>query len=63
MSSSDDEEALQEINVDFEFFNPRESDFHSTKLFLTQLFSTDADQLSLSELAQLIVQQTFLGSM
>ncbi|EWC47978.1 hypothetical protein DRE_02860 [Drechslerella stenobrocha 248] len=56
----DDEKEL--INVDFEFFDPQEHDFHGIKLLLRQLFDADATLLDLSALTELILAQKLVGS-
>ncbi|KAI9592839.1 p21-C-terminal region-binding protein-domain-containing protein [Syncephalis fuscata] len=50
------------INVDFEFFDPRPSDFHVVKRFLAQLFGPDQELLALSALADMTVEQRLLGT-
>ncbi|KAJ1650393.1 Mss4p nuclear export [Dispira simplex] len=62
-SGSDSDNAMEEvINVDFEFFDPRESDYHSIKQFLNQHFGEDGETLELSGLADLIVKQPLIGT-
>ena len=58
--SSDDGAEL--INVDFEWFDPQEIDFHGLKLLLRQLFDADNQLFDLSELVNLILSQPLLGS-
>lgn len=55
--SEDDEdgEAFESINVDFEFFNPQEKDFHGLKALLKTLL--DGEQYSCSELVDAIIEQ------
>lgn len=50
------------VNVDFEWFDPSEIDFHGLKVLLRQLFDTDAQIFDLSALADLILSQPLLGS-
>lgn len=50
------------VNVDFEWFDPSEIDFHGLKILLRQLFDTDAQEFDLSALADLILSQPLLGS-
>ncbi|CAJ0755419.1 10877_t:CDS:2, partial [Entrophospora sp. SA101] len=50
------------INVDFDFFDPKDSDFHSIKTLLKQLFSSDSELFELSELTELIVNQPSVGT-
>ncbi|KAF9918933.1 Mss4p nuclear export [Linnemannia zychae] len=58
-SGSDGEDI---INVDFEFFDPKEIDFHAIKNLLNQYFASDAILFALSELADLIVAQSNVGT-
>ncbi|KAF3934374.1 hypothetical protein ABW19_dt0209769 [Dactylella cylindrospora] len=55
-------EETELINVDFEFFDPQEHDFHGIKLLLRQLFDADSALLDLSALTDLILQQKLVGS-
>ena len=50
------------LNVDFEFFDPQELDFHGIKVLLQQLFDVDATLFDLSAVADLILSQPLLGS-
>ncbi|KAI1315035.1 Mss4p nuclear export [Mortierella claussenii] len=50
------------INVDFEFFDPKEIDFHAVKNLLGQYFASDAILFGLSELSELIVSQSIVGT-
>ncbi|KAF9115953.1 Mss4p nuclear export [Mortierella sp. AM989] len=50
------------INVDFEFFDPKENDFHAVKNLLGQYFSSDSILFGLSELSELIVSQPNVGT-
>ncbi|KAF9209590.1 Mss4p nuclear export [Haplosporangium sp. Z 27] len=50
------------INVDFEFFDPKENDFHAVKNLLGQYFASDAILFALSELSELIVSQPNVGT-
>ncbi|KAF9584107.1 Mss4p nuclear export [Lunasporangiospora selenospora] len=59
-SGSDGEEDI--INVDFEFFDPKEDDFHAVKNLLGQHFASDALLFALSELADLVVSQANVGT-
>ncbi|KAF3915167.1 hypothetical protein ABW20_dc0104646 [Dactylellina cionopaga] len=60
MSDSSSERDL--INVDFEFFDPQEHDFHGIKQLLRQLFDADSVLLDLSALTDLILEQKLVGS-
>ncbi|KAF9271334.1 Mss4p nuclear export, partial [Mortierella alpina] len=50
------------INVDFEFFDPKEMDFHAVKNLLNQYFASDAILFALSELSEMIVSQANVGT-
>ncbi|ESZ95923.1 hypothetical protein SBOR_3736 [Sclerotinia borealis F-4128] len=58
-SGSDGEDIL---NVDFEWFNFREIDFHGVKSLIRQLFDVDGQLLDLSGLADEVVRQGTVGS-
>ncbi|KAF9083832.1 Mss4p nuclear export [Mortierella sp. GBA35] len=58
-SGSDGEDI---INVDFEFFDPKDIDFHAIKNLLGQYFSSDAILFNLSELSDMITFQSNVGS-
>ncbi|KAM0162349.1 hypothetical protein ACHAQE_003789 [Botrytis cinerea] len=58
-SGSDGEDIL---NVDFEWFNFREIDFHGVKSLIRQLFDVDSQLLDLSGLADEVVKQDTIGS-
>jgi protein BCP1 len=57
---AEDDEGL--IHVDFEFFDPRASDFLALKRLLSQLFQDDGQNFRLDELAELIISQPLLGT-
>lgn len=50
------------LNVDFEFFDPQELDFHGIKVLLQQLFDVDSTVFDLSAVTDLILSQPLLGS-
>ncbi|KAF4549345.1 putative p21-C-terminal region-binding protein [Elsinoe fawcettii] len=50
------------LDVDFEWFDPEEHDFHGLKALLRQLLDADATLFDLSALADLILSQPHLGS-
>ncbi|KAJ3217247.1 Mss4p nuclear export [Dinochytrium kinnereticum] len=50
------------IDVDFDFFDPREIDFHGLKSLLRQTFLYDADRFDLSGMADAIISQPHIGS-
>ena len=51
----DDKDAFKEVNVDFEFFDPKEIDFHGLKALLGTYI--DGGSLDTSELADTIIAQ------
>ena len=59
--SGDDEdgEAFDSINVDFEFYDPQEKDFHGLKALLHTYL--DGEQYNCSELVQAIIEQASAG--
>lgn len=63
-SSSSDESDTQDniVDVEFEFFDPAEIDFHGIKNLLRQLLDVDATLFDISALTDLIIQQKLLGS-
>ncbi len=50
------------LDVDFEWFDPQEIDFHGLKTLLRQLFDVDHELFDLSALSTLILSQPLLGS-
>ncbi|ANB12633.1 Bcp1p [Sugiyamaella lignohabitans] len=58
----DDDEEEEIVNVDFDYFDIKEIDFHATKNLLRQLLDADAVEFDLSALADLIITQSSLGS-
>ncbi|KAK0636877.1 p21-C-terminal region-binding protein-domain-containing protein [Bombardia bombarda] len=61
--SSDSDDDMEMVNVDFELFNyDSQIDFHGVKTLLRQLFDTDAQLFELSALSDLIVEQNTIGS-
>lgn len=56
------DENSEVVNVDFEWFDPQEIDFHGIKLLLRQLFDVDSDLFDISALSELIISQAHLGS-
>ena len=64
LSSSSDSESDAEttIGVDFEFFSPRELDFHGIKTLFAQLFSNETEQIQINALVEIILNQKTVGS-
>ncbi|KAJ2665565.1 Mss4p nuclear export [Coemansia sp. RSA 1200] len=64
-SSSDGDSSDNEgstVDVDFEFFEPSEIDFHGLKSLLTSAFGDDAQDFDISGLADLVLEQSEVGS-
>ncbi|MEW5301773.1 MAG: hypothetical protein WDW36_004611 [Sanguina aurantia] len=57
---NEDEDAYKEINVDFEFFDPKEIDFLGLKSLLTSYL--DGQQYDCSGLVDTIINQTSVGT-
>jgi hypothetical protein len=58
-----DDEDLEMLDVDFEFFEFKpDIDFHGLKSLCRQLFDIDAQLFDLSALVDLILSQTAIGS-
>ncbi|KAF9161689.1 Mss4p nuclear export [Actinomortierella ambigua] len=60
--SGSDGEGEEIINVDFEFFDPKEIDFHAVKNLLSQYFASDAILFQTSELSDMIIKQANVGT-
>lgn len=56
--SSGDAEQFSDIDVEFDFLDPVDGDYHAIKRLLTQLFDTDSDNLPLGSIADLIIDQS-----
>lgn len=50
------------MNVDFDFFNPRPTDYAALRRLLGQLFQGDADRLQTHQLTDLIIAQPLVGT-
>ncbi|KAJ3021638.1 Mss4p nuclear export [Thoreauomyces humboldtii] len=61
-SASEDVGDQETVDVDFEFFDPKEIDFHGIKSLLRQTFANDADVMPASALAEIIIAQAAVGS-
>eukprot|EP00842_Homolaphlyctis_polyrhiza_P003734 jgi/Hompol1/4361/HPOL_003595-RA len=58
----DDEDEVDTINVDFDFNDIKEIDFHGIKTLLNQVFGADIEQLDASAIADLLIEQKHIGS-
>lgn len=57
------DEDIDMLNVDFEWFDPQPAvDFHGLKTLCRQLFDVDSELFNLSELVELIISQSLVGS-
>ncbi|EJD55116.1 hypothetical protein AURDEDRAFT_109577 [Auricularia subglabra TFB-10046 SS5] len=61
-SNDSDDEGGGIVQVDFEFFDPNANDYHALKNLLNQLFQSDAQELAVEALADLLVAQTLVGT-
>ncbi|PVU86056.1 hypothetical protein BB559_006690 [Furculomyces boomerangus] len=61
-NESGDENDMDVVDVDFDFFDPKEIDFHAIKRMLISSFGDDHDAFDTSELADIIVKQKLIGS-
>jgi len=61
-NEEDSSPEMEIIDVDFEFFDPAEIDYHAIKRLLRQLFQVDAELFHLNELTELILSQPLLGT-
>ncbi|KAI5815332.1 p21-C-terminal region-binding protein-domain-containing protein [Pyronema omphalodes] len=62
-NSDSDDEDMDIVNVDFEWFDPQPAhDFHGIKTLLRQLFDADSTLFDLSALTDLILSQPLLGT-
>lgn len=50
------------MDVDFDFYNPDEIDYHAIKKLLTQLFSSDAELLNLGDFADIMIEENQVGT-
>ncbi|OJJ37367.1 hypothetical protein ASPWEDRAFT_170850 [Aspergillus wentii DTO 134E9] len=62
VGEEDSDEDIDMVNVEFEWFDPQEVDFHGLKNLLRQLFDADSQIFDMSALADLILSQPLLGS-
>lgn len=59
----DSDDGLQDIvDVDFDFYNPDEIDYHAIKKLLSQLFSSDAELLNLGDFADIMIEENQVGT-
>ncbi|TIC18922.1 hypothetical protein E3Q13_01584 [Wallemia mellicola] len=58
----EDDEDNEIVNVDFDFFNIDEIDYHAVKHLLVQLFHSDSQDLELHTLTDLILSQSGVGT-
>ncbi|ORX47032.1 hypothetical protein DM01DRAFT_1339334 [Hesseltinella vesiculosa] len=62
--SDDDSDGSEKdiVDVDFDFYNPEEIDYHAMKRLLTQLFSSDADLVGLGDIVDIIIEENHVGT-
>ncbi|KAG2208539.1 hypothetical protein INT47_010235 [Mucor saturninus] len=59
----DSDDGLQDIvDVDFDFYNPDDIDYHALKKLLTQLFASDAEMLELGDFADILIEENQVGT-
>ncbi|KAJ8328850.1 Mss4p nuclear export [Batrachochytrium dendrobatidis] len=62
-SNEDDSDGEKEtVDVDFDFNDPKEIDFHGIKTLLQQTFVEEADRVDVSAFSDLIISQKSVGS-
>lgn len=58
---SDNESTISNVQVDLEFADFNDQDFHGLKSLFKQLFSNDHQEINLSSLSNQVVEHPFLG--
>lgn len=48
--------------MDFDFFNPESVDYHALKRLLNQLFSSDAEDLNVGEIVDIMLEENHVGT-
>ncbi|KAI8372784.1 p21-C-terminal region-binding protein-domain-containing protein [Radiomyces spectabilis] len=62
-SNEDSDDSLKEIvDVDFDFFNPDEIDYHALKRLLGQLFSSDAELMEVGDIVDILLEENHVGT-
>ncbi|KAI8330652.1 p21-C-terminal region-binding protein-domain-containing protein [Chlamydoabsidia padenii] len=62
-SDEDSDGTLQDIiDVDFDFYNPEEVDYHALKRLLGQLFSSDVELIQVGDLVDIIIEENQVGT-
>ncbi|OMJ13912.1 Protein bcp1 [Smittium culicis] len=61
-NDSGDSSDMDIVNVDFDFFDPKDIDFHAIKRMMATMFGDDQELFNTSELAELITEQKLIGS-
>lgn len=62
LTFNQDSESEEIVNVDFDYFDPGEIDFHAIKNLLRQLLDTDSTLFDLSSISDMIISQGAMGS-
>jgi protein BCP1 len=62
VENEEEDDAPEIVDVDFDFFDPKEVDFHAIKNLLRQLLDSDCDSFELSTLADIILDGTSRGT-
>ncbi|TPX32901.1 hypothetical protein SmJEL517_g04069 [Synchytrium microbalum] len=58
----DDEQDEELIDVDFDFYNPKDIDYHGLKSLLGQTFANDSHLVNVGDMAELIISQPNVGT-
>ncbi|CDH50009.1 protein bcp1 [Lichtheimia corymbifera JMRC:FSU:9682] len=61
-SESDSDAAPDIVDVDFDFFNPEQIDYHALKRLFGQLFSTDAELINLGDIVDILLEENHVGT-
>ncbi|KAF7730572.1 Mss4p nuclear export [Apophysomyces ossiformis] len=64
VSSSDESDGAPQdiVDVDFDFYNPEEIDFHALKRLLSQLFSSDSELINISDIVDILIEENHVGT-
>ncbi|KAI7849048.1 p21-C-terminal region-binding protein-domain-containing protein [Circinella umbellata] len=60
--SSDNEGPQDIVDVDFDFYNPDQTDYQALKRLLSQLFSADAELIQLGDIVDILLEENHVGT-
>ncbi|KAI9261435.1 p21-C-terminal region-binding protein-domain-containing protein [Phascolomyces articulosus] len=60
--SSDNDGPQDIVDVDFDFYNPDQTDYQSLKRLLGQLFSSDAELIQLGDIVEILLEENHVGT-